>query len=102
MPRSVFCAAMPIMIFDRFGELQMPTRNFAKRGKKRKIKKEKKTCADRPERARARPTKRASVCALFILFLKVAKKRMYTIFVRYALENLTGQQLERKDNDMKQ
>lgn len=27
---------------------------------------------------------------------------MYTIFVRYALENLTGQQLERKDNDMKQ
>lgn len=24
---------------------------------------------------------------------------MYTIFVRYALENLTGKQLERKEND---
>lgn len=85
---SRFCAATPIMIFDQFGELQNADAwDFAE--------KKKDACGSAPYvRVHGRPN---ATCALFILFPKVAKKRIVCDFCTcYALWR-NGEKMERKD-----
>lgn len=85
-----FCAAMPIIIFDQFDVLQYADAcDFAEEKKKRRVR-------IGPIRACSRPTERERV-ALFILFPKVAKKRMCVIFVRVTRCGENGKKMERKD-----
>lgn len=93
------------MIFDRFGELQMPTRDFTekKREKKRKKKKRKKETRKRARigayvRVHDRPN--ANMCTFHSFPQNVAKKRMYVIFfcAFYAVGE-TGKKWKRKDGD---
>lgn len=83
------CAATPIMIFDQFGELQNADAcDFAERKKKK---------AARPVVRACGTADRTRTCALFILFPKVAKKRMCVIFVRVTRCGETGKKWKGKN-----
>lgn len=75
------------MIFDQFGELQnADASDFAK--KKNYACGSVRTCVCTADRTRT--------CALFILFPKVAKKRMCVIFVRVTRYGETGKKWKGK------